>query len=136
MANEDFGTPKNGHKRAHKNTLEPKILSPVKTNLLTTEETPSKRSSMPKSFIKESMRRLRESSVKKISDGSPSVLKLPGIAGSESSFVETFKNQMGNDLLILDEIRIPFKRASVASMAFDLNNSETRKNAPETPTLA
>ena len=73
MANEDFGTPKNGLKHAHKNTLEPKMLSPVKINLLTTEETPSKRSSMPKSFIKESMRRFRESSVKKISDGSPSV---------------------------------------------------------------
>ena len=110
--------------------------SPVKTNKLTTEETPSKRSSMPISFIKESMRRIRESSVKKISDGSPSIQILPGQAGSENSFVETFKNQMGTDLLLLDEIRIPFKRASVASMAFDLNNSETRKNPPETPTLA
>ena len=92
---------------------------------------------MPKSFIKESMRRIRESSQKK-TDGSPSIQKLPGLLleSSENSFKNEFKNQIGNDLLLLDEIRIPFKRASIASMAFDLNNSETRKNPPETPTLA
>ena len=76
VADEDFGT--FGLKRAHKNTLEPKMLSPVKSNLLITEETPSKRSPMPKSFIKESMRRIRESSQKK-TDGSPSIQKLPGL---------------------------------------------------------
>ena len=139
IANEDFGTPKNGLKRANKVKLdkneEAKLISPRKKNLLTFEETPSKRSSMPKSFIKESIRRFRESSLKKTED-SPTVKQILGLAGSEDSFKDEFRNQIDNDLLLLDEIRIPFKRASVASVPFDLNNSETRKNYPETPTLA
>ena len=72
VASEDFGTPKKGLKRAQEIKLSQLIgtemasSSEKKPNiLLKTEESPGKKSSVVKSFIRESLKRIQDSSKKK-----------------------------------------------------------------------